>query len=234
MIIERRFCYTEVRLIDTGQASSPGVAQGYAATYNRKSSDLGKFKEKIAPTAFQRSLKSGDDVHCFLNHDVNFPLGRCANKTLQLSSDSKGLQMRCILPPTTAGRDVAALLNRGDLADMSFAFQVHPDGESWSEEDDCECGSPDCDDPNCERSRTKIRTLHSVKLIDTSIVAQPAYPGTAVHLSSINPAMVGRSHGAEFPEGMPAEMRSRLGLTTRSLEQAQSRRRHLSNLVIGL
>jgi HK97 family phage prohead protease len=229
--LERRFISSEVRLVDMGMASSPGTAVGYACTYGRKSSDLGGFKEKIHPNAFKRSLAAGGDVHCLLNHDVNFPLGRLANKTLQLSSDSKGLKMRCALPNTSTGRDVAALLARQDLSDMSFAFTVDPGGDSWDEEDDCECGDPGCDDPTCQRSRVKVRTLHSVRLLDTSIVARPAYPGTSVNVSSMDPAVMGRSFESMFPQGLPAEVRSHLG--PRTLDRA-ARRRNFSNLILGL
>jgi HK97 family phage prohead protease len=231
--IERRFFSSEIRLIATGMASSPGTAQGYSCTFGRKSRDLGGFKEKISNTTFDRTLQSGDDVYCLLNHDPNFPLGRLRNKSLQLSSDSKGLKMRCELPDTSVGRDVAKLLTRGDLDQMSFAFSVPPGGDSWGEEDDCECGDLGCNDPNCQRSRVKIRTLNNVRLHDVSIVQSPAYPGTSVHVSSMDPALLGRSHSFEsmFPQGLPAEVRSHLG--GRALDQA-ARRRSFTNLVLGL
>jgi hypothetical protein len=237
--IERRFCSSEIRLIDMGMASSPGTAIGTAATYGRKSSDLGGFKERIHPNAFQRSLQSGADVFCLMNHSPDAPLGRLANKTLQLSSDSKGLQVRCALPDTSVGRDVAKLLQRGDLSDMSFAFTVPSGGDSWGEEDDCECGEPGCNDPNCQRSLVKVRTLNNVRLHDVSIVQSPANPGTSVgvNVSSVPPALLGRSHSfdAMFPGGLPAEIRSHVGADVRRrFEKTQERRRRLNNFVIGL
>jgi uncharacterized protein len=227
--MERRFIKSEVRLVDMGQASSPGTAVGYAATYNRKSTDLGGFVEQINSNAFKRSLQSGDDVFCFLNHSPDFPLGRLKNKTLQLSSDSKGLKMRCQLPDTSTGRDVANLLTRGDLSEMSFGFVVDPGGDSWGEEDSCECGEPGCTDPTCARSRVKVRTLHSVRLIDTSIVSQPAYPGTSV---SIDPLVHVLTHSLDalFPSGIPAEVRSHVDVYA----AVRERRRQVTNLILSM
>jgi hypothetical protein len=51
----------------------------------------------------------------------------------------------------------------------------------------------------------------------------------------MDPAIMGRSHSFEsmFPEGLPAEVRSRLGVSDRSLD-VTGRRRNFTNLILGL
>ena len=65
-----------------------------------------------------------------------------------------------MLPNTTTGRDAAELIRRGDVDSMSFGFSVPRDGDSWSTD-----GAE--------------RTLHEIRLHEVSIVAFPAYSGTA-------------------------------------------------------
>ena len=72
----------------------------------------------------------------------------------------RGLKVRADLPNTTAGRDAAELLRRGDVDSMSFGFSVPTGGDEWSAD-----GSE--------------RTLRSVRLHEVSIVAFPAYTSTA-------------------------------------------------------
>ena len=51
--------------------------------------------------------------------------------TLRLSEDSRGLLVDADLPNTTAGRDVAELVRRGDISSMSFTFKKVRD--SWTD-----------------------------------------------------------------------------------------------------
>jgi hypothetical protein len=72
--------------------------------------------------------------------------------------DDRGLKVRAELPNTSLGRDTAELIRRGDVDSMSFGFSVIRD--SWDESGN-------------------ERTLHSVRIHEASIVAFPAYRGTA-------------------------------------------------------
>jgi hypothetical protein len=76
---------------------------------------------------------------------------------MRLEEDSVGLRVEADLPNTSDGRDMAELLRRGDLSSMSFGFSVIKD--SWS-------------------SDGTERSLKSVRLFETSIVAFPAYQAT--------------------------------------------------------
>jgi hypothetical protein len=79
---------------------------------------------------------------------------------LKLEEDDRGLKVTATLPDTTTGRDVRELVSKGIIDAMSFGFTVPHRGDSWS-------------------SDGNTRTLKSVRLIETSIVAWPAYSATA-------------------------------------------------------
>lgn len=134
---------------------------GYAAVYDSWSGNLGGFREKIAPGAFKSAIERGDDVRALLNHDANYILGRTKSGTLKLEEDSKGLRIDVTLPDTQIARDLVwAPIQRGDIDQMSFGFQVIAD--EW----------------NADR---KERTLKDVRLFDVSPVTYPAYEATEVY-----------------------------------------------------
>jgi Escherichia/Staphylococcus phage prohead protease len=133
--------------------------EGYAATFGAKAT-IRDYTETIAPGAFRNSL--GKDVVALVDHDASRVLARTKSGTLRLAEDSKGLAFDLDVPDTSAGRDVLALAERGDLGGMSFAFI--PIEEKW------------------EGDR---RELRSVDLKEISIVsAWPAYEGTIVQARS--------------------------------------------------
>ena len=136
---------------------------GYAAKFNSRSENLGGFVETITPGAFKRSLRSRNDVKLLVNHDSGRVLASTRSGTLRLTEDAVGLMVEADLPNTTDGRDMAELLRRGDLSSMSFGFSVIKD--SWSND-------------GTERS------LESVRLFETSIVAFPAYQATEAFVRS--------------------------------------------------
>lgn len=131
------------------------VVEGYAAVFNSVT-DIGPFKERIAPGAFSDVL--GDDVRFLINHD-GVPLARTSNGTMQLSEDDKGLYYRAVLSNTQAGRDLYEMIKRGDINQSSFAFTIKEE-------------SVDADN---------VRVIEKVgRLIDTSAVTFPAYQASSV------------------------------------------------------
>lgn len=139
---------------------------GYAAVFNSPSEPL-PFTETIAPGAFSRTLKSRNNVRMLLNHNSEKVLASTRGKTLRLSEDSKGLLAEADLPPTTVGRDLSVLMQRGDVDSMSFGFTVPRGGDSWSED-----GS--------------TRELRQVRLIEVSVVTFPAYPATSASVRAVD------------------------------------------------
>lgn len=148
---------------------------GRAASFNSLSKDLGGFREKIAPSAFSRSLRAGADVKFLVNHDPNHILGRTKSGTLQLSADSDGLNFRCHLNKDSQyHRDIYAAVKRGDLTECSFAFTVPKGGDSWADGTDPDSGA-----------RCAFRTLTDVDLVDASLVTYPAYNETNASARSL-------------------------------------------------
>lgn len=142
------------------------VAVGYAAKFRTLSQNLGGFVETIAPGTFAKTLKEAD-VRALFNHDPNQLLGRNRAGTLRMEEDETGLRYEIDLPDTTLGRDVATLLERGDITGSSFGFRTIED--EWSE---TESGFP-------------LRTLKSVALRDVSPVVYPAYVDTESAIRSL-------------------------------------------------
>jgi HK97 family phage prohead protease len=151
------------------------VISGVAAAYGVKSKNLGGFVERIAPSAFARSLREGADVKCLVNHDPNQILGRTKSGTLTLIDSVVGLRFRCQLSADSqAHRDLHSAVKRGDISECSFAFTVPAGGDDWNGEETDERGQ-----------RVKLRTLRDVTLMDVSCVTYPAYPqGTSVDARS--------------------------------------------------
>jgi len=137
---------------------------GYAAVFNSDSQPL-PFTERIAPGAFKRSLQARNDVKLLWNHDSGEVLGSTRAGTMRLFEDSKGLRVEADLAPTTRGKDLSILMQRGDINKMSFGFNVQSD--SWS---------PD----------GSVRTLESVRLIEVSIVTFPAYEASVAQVRSVD------------------------------------------------
>lgn len=160
---ERRF--TSVR-VEARSATDKSTIGGYAAKFDRPSQNLGGFRERIAPGAFNRSRSQNwPDVIARYNHDDNMLLGTTGAGTLRLELDDIGLTYEADLPSSRA--DVYELVQRGDVRQSSFAFIV--DDDEWDSDDS---GFP-------------MRTLVQVRLLDVAPVNIPAYQDTSVGLRSL-------------------------------------------------
>lgn len=152
----------EVRSLDDGRREFVG----YAAVFNSDSEPL-PFIERIQPGAFQQTLASRNNVKMFVNHDDTQVLATTRSGTLRLSEDAKGLRVEATLPDTTAGRDLATLLEARIVDSMSFGFSIPPGGDSWS-------------------SDGQTRTLESIRLHEVSVVTGwPAYAATEAGVRKI-------------------------------------------------
>jgi uncharacterized protein len=143
------------------------VLEGYASVFNKLSQNLGGFVERVDPGAFTKSLADGVPVFARFNHEDNFLLGTTEAETLRLNVDGTGLHYEVDLPPTTAGRDVEILAERGDIRFSSFAFRTIDDEWGLTPE-----GFP-------------LRTLLATQLVDVAPVVNPAYRDTTAGLRSL-------------------------------------------------
>ena len=162
----RRVCVNDFELREAGDGAGMTFV-GYGAVFNSDSQPL-PFIERIQPGAFSRSLRSRNEIKMFVNHDTTQVLASKRAGTLRLSEDSHGLRVEADLPDTTAGRDMAYLIKRGDVADMSFGFSVPSGGDSWSADG-------------------QTRELREVRLHEVSVVTGfPAYEATTASVRSLD------------------------------------------------
>ena len=139
---------------------------GYAAVFNSEA-NLGDFQELIRPGAFAKSLATGSNIRALYHHDGNALLGTTKGGTLQLREDAHGLAFSLALPDTSHGRDLAILVDRGDVSGCSFGFRVAPGGERWE-----------------QRGAQLVRELLNVELSEVTLTADPAYQDTTVAMRS--------------------------------------------------
>lgn len=157
---ERRVAHVDLEL---RKRNGIPTISGHAAVFGSLSSDLGGFREKIAPGAFSRAIRDKHDTRALFNHDPNRVLGRTP-KTLRLREDSVGLKVEIDPPKSEAG--LLELMERGDVSQMSFGFVVTDD--AWD-----------------ETPHGNVRTVRDVDLLDVSVVTYPAYAQTDAAVRSL-------------------------------------------------
>lgn len=154
----------EVRTDATGDTID---VRGHAAVWDRPAW-IGPpkygFSERFQPGTFKESINGGADVRYLFNHNPDAVLARTKSGTLRLGEDRSGLVVDANLAPTSVGRDLAILMERGDVNQMSVGMQVLED--QWAEVTGA--------DGNLYEQRTIIRA----KLFDVSAVTYPAYEET--------------------------------------------------------
>ena len=97
-----------------------GKLVGYAAVYAPATSeDLGGFRERIHPGAFDASLEKNADIRALWDHNTSQPLARTTNNTLRLSTDKRGLRVEIELP------EGVEMVMPGDNIQMTVEL-IHP------------------------------------------------------------------------------------------------------------
>ncbi|MDZ4145696.1 MAG: HK97 family phage prohead protease [Burkholderiales bacterium] len=139
---------------------------GYAAVFNSEAV-LGDFTEVIRQGAFAKSLATGSNIRALYHHQGDALLGTTKGNTLQLREDAHGLAFTLALPDTTHGKDLAILVDRGDVSGCSFGFRVAPGGDRWE-----------------QRGKQMVRELLTVELLEVTLTADPAYQDTTVAMRS--------------------------------------------------
>ena len=163
----------ELRGHGTLKATGNKTLTGYAAVFNSEAV-LGDFSEVIRQGAFAKSLATGSNIRALYHHDGTALLGTTRGGTLKLREDAHGLAFELALPDTTHGRDLAILVDRGDVAGCSFGFRVRDGGDRWE-----------------QRGGQLVRELLDVDLVEITLTADPAYQDTTVAMRS-RPAALSR------------------------------------------
>jgi hypothetical protein len=152
----------EVRTATGLALPSPGKLVGHAAVFDSPA-DLGEFVESVRPGAFTRSLRQPGAIMALYDHERRSILGRVSAGTLRLQEDAKGLAFEIDLPDTSVARDLAVLVQRGDVSGCSFGFVVPKGGDRWE-----------------QRNGKLTRELLNVDLREITITPNPAYADTTV------------------------------------------------------
>lgn len=157
---------TEVRAMPEDDGGY--TIEGHAAVFDSNSYPLpdgrgGTFVEQVKRGAFRKALQNPEGpVSALVNHDPNLLLAStgATPPTLELWEDPKGLRFRARVAPTSYAEDLRVLMERGDVAGMSFGFTVESD-RWWQDREG--------------RTRRDIQRIG--RLTDVSVVtASPAYP----------------------------------------------------------
>jgi len=168
--VERRTVHVPVKFRASKTPSGAPKISGHCAVFNSLSSDLGGFKEQLAPGCFANALQRRGDQLLLLNHDMGSILARRSAGTLTLREDGAGLYFEAELVNTQLGRDVAELCRTGHLDSCSFAFTVEPEGEHWA---------------SGTFNEQDVRTITEVaQLFECSLVAIPAYDAAGFNWTS--------------------------------------------------
>lgn len=174
MTVERRSIHItsddiEVRASEDG--SLPTI-RGYTAVFDQEieiHSAWGSFRETIRPGAFRSAIDARQDVRALFNHDANNIFARTKNNTLKISEDERGLYIEAQPADTSLARDLVALIERGDVTGMSFAFTIKK--VRWEE--------------NSEEDTPDLREILEIEqLYDVGPVVYPAYDETTAHASA--------------------------------------------------
>lgn len=174
----------DLRIEERSDGALPKIG-GYAAKFNMESQLLGgSFTESIRSGAFKRSLENGADVRALIDHNPSLIVGRNTAGTMTVVEDETGLLVEVTPVDTTIARDLIANIRAGNISQMSFAFQVLPDGDEWQ-----------------IRDGAYHRVLTAVELFDVSFVTYPAYTQTDAWLNSVRSVY---ARGQEIVP-MPAE-----------------------------
>lgn len=143
------------------------VASGVAIRYGVRSKPiLGRFVEEIRAGAATKTMQERD-ILALHEHNRAMMLGRTSSGTLRLHDSATELRYEIDLPDTTAGRDVAHLLERGDLRGSSFGFNANPKMVTWS-----------TDNGMAVRSVGEMSLLHHI-----ATTVDPAYNETTAELA---------------------------------------------------
>lgn len=153
--------------IEVRSGSDAMTIAGHASVFDTPY-ELWGFREQVSRGAFKKTLNEAD-VAALWNHDPNVVLGRNKSGTLRLSEDKDGLFYEVDLPDTQAARDLYTLIERGDVYQSSFAFEIVREEWDYNEDE--------------EANDIPLRTIKEVRLYDVSPVTYPASPSTDVDVA---------------------------------------------------
>jgi HK97 family phage prohead protease len=156
---------TELRITPLAPDGTRTIS-GTAIVFGQRSQDLGNFVEIVAPGAVTNTLSSGQNVLLLNNHNSSQPIASTASRTLQLTTDSKGVSFTAKLDTRQSyANDLALSIESGVTSGCSFGFIT-------------------LDDSYTDDAGTLVRTLNQIDLFELSVTVSPAYLQTVVDVRS--------------------------------------------------
>ena len=152
---------TKFEITRDEQTPDERVIEGYFALYESETELWAGSYEIISKGAFENTIQK-NDIRALWNHNTQYVLGRNKNGSLQLKADDKGLFASIKLPNTQYAEDLYSLVQRGDIDQASFGFNILDE-----ELEELADGG--------YRWRIKDIDLHEI-----SVVTFPAYENTSV------------------------------------------------------
>jgi HK97 family phage prohead protease len=133
---------------------------GTAIVFNSRSLDLGGFQEIVSPGAVTKTLSSGSNVLLLNNHQTSQPLGSTRSGSLNITTDSKGVNFSCKIDTRQSyASDLAYSIENNVTQGCSFGFYTEED--TWSND-----------------NGILTRTLESISIFELSLTVAPAYEST--------------------------------------------------------
>lgn len=219
--MERRTYAAELRVDPITHGKKTPTIRGYSARFNTLSEtmpiidggkQIGTFREQLLPGCFADALPTSD-VRALINHDPNLILGRNTAGTLRLSEDEVGLRFEIDPPETTCSKDIQVSMQRGDITQCSFGFNVAKGGDTYRKDPDVPGGY--------------IRDIRKIsRLFDVSVVTYPAYEDTDCAVRTIVGQMQAEEESAAQAVAEQEE--------EERLREAESRRRQLDMAEVGI
>lgn len=173
--------------------------EGYFAVFN-SNYDMGYgMSESIAPGAFTNTLS--DDVRALVNHNTDLVLGRTSAHTLTLTQDERGLWGRInINPDDTDAMNLYARVQRGDVSQCSFGFDIVAEDTEWRDDG------------------TVHWTIREVKLYEVSCCTFPAYTETAISARKHDLDEIKRKKHETWELRVSAKLKGEMNHGTESLD----------------
>lgn len=164
---EREYRMMELRIVADPEAEEKRyMVEGYASTFEPYvlfTSDGIDYSERIEPTAFDEADLS--DVVFRVDHEGPV-YARSSAGTVKVWADDHGLAQETDLSKTQRAREMFADIEAGNYPQMSFAFTVAEDGDSYDK-------------------ATHTRVISRIaKVYDVSPVSFPANPGTTLSVQA--------------------------------------------------
>lgn len=150
----------ELKIRESTTEENPKI-EGYFAVFG-DIYDMGYgLTESIDRGAFDDTLDG--DIRALINHDTTLVLGRTFANTLELRTDDRGLWGSIdVNPNDTDAMNMYARVQRGDVNQCSFGFEILDEATEYRENGDIHW------------------TLNKVKLYEVSVCTFPAYEATSV------------------------------------------------------